>query len=70
MAQLINKSGTGILQKIKPIEDNVFMRAREVQASVRKEGIKTRKVADFYSWADQYVATEYEKQFGVSAFYK
>ena len=70
IAQLINKSGTGILQKIKPIEDNVFLRAREVQASVRKEGIKTRKVADFYSWADQYVATEYEKQFGVSAFYK
>ena len=22
------------------------------------------------SWADQYVATEYEKQFGVSAFHK
>ena len=65
LAQLINKSGTGILQKMKPIEDNVFLRAGEVQASIRKEGIDSQKVTDFYSWIDQYVASEYEKRFGI-----
>ena len=70
IAQLINKSGTGILQRIKPIEDEVFRRASDVQASIRKEGTKTRRVSDFYSWVDQYVATEYKKQFGLTTFHK
>ena len=70
IAQLINKSGTGILQRIKPIEDEVFRRASDVQASIRKEGTKTRNVSDFYSWVDQYVATEYKKQFGLTTFLK
>lgn len=65
LAQLINKSGTGILQKIKPIEDKVFLRAGEVQASIRKEGTESQIVTDFYSWIDQIVASEYEKRFGI-----
>lgn len=65
LAQLINKSGTGILQKIKPIEDNVFLRARDVQATIRKEGTNSQKVADFYAWVDQYVTSEYKKRFGI-----
>lgn len=66
IAQLINKSGTGILQKIKPIEDNVFLRAGEVQASIRKDGTDSHQiVTDFYSWIDQFVVSEYEKRFGI-----
>jgi hypothetical protein len=65
LAQLINKSGSGILQRIKPIEDKVFLRAGEVQASIRKEGTKSQKVSDFYFWIDQFVASEYEKRFGI-----
>ena len=65
LAQLINKSGTGIMQKIKPIEDNVFLRARDVQATIRKEGTNSQKVADFYAWVDQYVTSEYKKRFGI-----
>ena len=65
LAQLINKSGTGILQKIKPIEDDVFLRARDVQATICKEGTNSQKVADFYTWVDQYVTSEYKKRFGI-----
>ena len=65
LAQLINKSGTGIQQQIKPIEDNVFLRARDVQTSIRKEGTENQKVTEFYSWVDQFVASEYEKRFGI-----
>lgn len=65
LAQLINKSGTGVLQKIKPIEDNVFLRAREVQASIRQDRRNNQKVKDFYSWLDQYVTSEYKKRFGI-----
>lgn len=65
IAQLINNTGTGILQRIKPIEDEIFQRASEVQKSLRKEGISTQEIAVFYSWVDQYVLSEYEKIFRI-----
>lgn len=65
IAQLINKSGTGILQKIELIEDKVFLRASEVQTLIRKEGTESQRVSDFYLWIDQFVASEYEKKFGL-----
>lgn len=65
IAQLINKSGTGILQRIKPIEDEVFSHARIVQSHFHKSKLWNRKVVDFYSWLDEFVISEYENKFGI-----
>ena len=35
IAQLINKAGTGILQRMKPMEDEVFKKAGPVMKAVR-----------------------------------
>ena len=65
LAQLINKSGTGILQRIKPIEDEIFSKAKSVVESVHEKGMAGQEVYDFYKWIDQYVPVEYQKSFGI-----
>lgn len=66
IAQLINKSGTGILQRIKLIEDDVFQRAIKVQAIIRREKKYSKELQDFYSWLDTYIPNEYEERLGIN----
>lgn len=65
LAQLMNKSGNGVLQQIIPIETKIFKRASKVQSAVRKRRNEAREVNNFYNWVDGYVASEYKKKFGV-----
>lgn len=65
IAQLINKSGKGVVQQIIPIETKVFKYARKVESAVRKHGNTAQEIIDFYSWVDRYLASEYKKRFGI-----
>lgn len=65
IAQLINKSGTGILQQIEPVEDEIFRRAELVLQTVRKQGYIGAEVEELYKWLDMYVPAEYKKRFGL-----
>lgn len=65
LAQLVNQAGTGILQKIEPVEDEIFRRAERVLRSVCKRGSAGTETDTFYKWLDQYVPTEYDKRFGI-----
>lgn len=64
LVRLINKSGTGILQRILPIEDEIFRRARVVQRDIRKNKKVDKGIIAFYDWADHYVLEEYNAIFG------
>lgn len=65
LARLINHEGTGILQQLEPIEDEIFNRARQVIETLRKNGKAGRETTDFYHWVDQYVGEQYEKRLKV-----
>ena len=62
LARLINHAGTGILQQITPIEDEIFSRSKQVIEILRKNGKAGRETTDFYHWIDKYVSEQYEKK--------
>jgi hypothetical protein len=66
LARLINKSGTGILQQLTPVEDEVFLHGKEVLLTVRKNGRAGKETTDFYHWVDQYLTEQYHQRFNIS----
>ena len=60
----INKKGTGILQRILPIEKEVMRRGEDALDGLRKlKSFKTMEA--YYDWVDAYVAEQYKSLFGV-----
>ncbi len=68
IAQLINKNGTGILQQIEPIEDEVFRKSKRLSRAIRRRGYARKRTERFYKWLDTYVPAEYNKRFGIESF--
>lgn len=65
LARLINHAGTGILQQIEPIEDEIFYRAKKVIETLRKNGRAGSETTEFYQWVDQYVNEQYKQRFNI-----
>ena len=64
LAPLLNKQGTGILQRILPVEKEVMSRGEEAVAALRKS--KNAKAMEaYYDWVDAYVAEQYKSMFGI-----
>ena len=77
VAQLVNRKGNGILQLIRPIEDELMDKGTALVNDLRnekegnekddnkKEGNKKdvyKAFADYYSWADGVIKEQYEKR--------
>ena len=64
LSKLMNKKGTGILQRILPIENEVMHLGEEALMSYRKS-----QVADvmqrYYDWVDVYIVEQYKNMFGI-----
>jgi hypothetical protein len=65
LSSLYNKDGTGIYQKLKIIEDKIFLRTTANLNDWRKNGFSKTEVADYYNWLDNFVTEEYERKFGI-----
>lgn len=68
VAQLVNRKGNGILQLIKPIEDELMRRGTALVNDMRNEKDGNKKnlyktFADYYSWADSFIQSQYEMLF-------
>ena len=59
LGKLINKRQTGLLQRIRPIEDEVLDRGEAALVLWRKKGKKSKSMDEFYDWIDQFVAEKY-----------
>lgn len=55
IAQLVNRAGTGIMQRVVAVEDTVLQHARPVMDAVRSANPDYSKVYDYYRWVDEYV---------------
>ena len=64
LAPLLNKEGTGILQRILPVEKEVMIRGEEAVAAFRKSK-KAKAMEAYYDWVDAYVAEQYKIMFGI-----
>ena len=64
LAPLINKKGTGILQQLLLIEEDVMRHGEEAVASLRKA--KDPKAMEaYYDWVDGFITEQYKSKFGV-----
>ena len=59
LARLINRSGTGIIQQIEPIETEIFYRSR----AIRQSNTPNKDISEFYRWVEQYVREQYCQRF-------
>ena len=64
LAPLLNKQGTGILQRILPVEEEVMHRGEEALADWRKTK-KAKAMEAYYDWADAYIMEQYKNLFGI-----
>ena len=55
LARLINHSGTGILQKIEPIETEIIRRAKGISQSDKPDN----GISEFYRWVEKYIKEQY-----------
>ncbi|MBR1520438.1 MAG: acyl-CoA--6-aminopenicillanic acid acyl-transferase [Bacteroidaceae bacterium] len=65
VAALLNKAGTGILQRILPVEKGVLDRGDEVLAKLRTAGrLDVKEVDTYYKWVDEELRRQYHELFG------
>lgn len=62
LARLINRSGTGIIQKIEPIETEIFYRSR----AIRQSNTPNKDISEYYRWVEQYVREQYSQRFSIT----
>ena len=64
VAQLVNSRQTGILQLIRPVEDELMKRGAALVSHMRQDDKNTDKAyADYCRWADAFVREQYQEKF-------
>ena len=63
ISALINKNNSGILQKIEPIEREVFEQTEKELKNWRTNPLKKDQIQEYYNWLDKFVISEYERNF-------
>lgn len=64
LAKLFNKQGTGIMQRIVPLEKEVMGRGEAALAELRK--LKSfNSIEEYYDWVDGFVVERYHSLFGL-----
>ncbi|MCR4439629.1 MAG: hypothetical protein QHJ34_09670 [bacterium] len=65
LAALLNKQGTGILQRLLPLEEKLLAEARRRLQQWRDKGFDGKDAQAFYRWVERTVPEAYHKQFGL-----
>lgn len=61
LSKLYNLSGSGIMQKIGVIEEEILLRGNELVDKMRKGDASCFDVETYYAWVDNYVEEQYEE---------
>jgi len=65
VAALINADNTGIMQRLEPVENEIFNKTAELMASMPSGKAKNEKIRAHYDWLDGYISQSYKEIFGV-----
>jgi uncharacterized lipoprotein NlpE involved in copper resistance len=65
LAALMNEEKTGILQKLEPVENEIFRKTAEMMASMPEGKIQKEKIREHYNWIDDYIIKSYRELFGI-----
>lgn len=65
-ALLLNQEKTGIMQKLEPVETEIFRMTAEMTAAMpATEKLQKEKIAAHYKWLDSYITQSYKDLFGL-----
>ncbi len=62
---LYNEEGTGIMQKLRPVEDVIFDETFKRLDAWRNDKNFKKQIPDFYKFLDQYITAKYASLFGI-----
>lgn len=62
-SELYNRRGSGILQRLRPLEDKIFLEAQTQLERWRKELNHKKEIPKFYRWMEEAVQAEYRELF-------
>jgi uncharacterized lipoprotein NlpE involved in copper resistance len=62
---LFNGQNSGIMQKLKPLEDKIFDETDKKMQLWRKTGINPKEIQAYYQWLNSLVLNEYNTLFGL-----
>jgi hypothetical protein len=66
VAALINADNTGILQRLEPVENEIFKKTTEMVASMPDRGrLQKEKITEHYKWIDSYIIQSYKEIFDI-----
>lgn len=57
LTALINREGSGISQKLRPLENKLIARAKQLLEKWQHEGINEKEINEYYQWVDLQLAT-------------
>jgi hypothetical protein len=65
LAMLLNGEKTGFLQKLAPVENEIFRKTAEMMAAMPPKGKPQKeKIVEHYKWLDSYIIQSYKELFG------
>jgi len=65
IAALMNEEKTGILQKLEPVENEIFIKTADMMASMPEGKVQKEKIQEHYRWIDNYIIKSYRELFGI-----
>lgn len=65
VSALLNKKGTGIIQRLFPYEKEIMDKEAALIKSWRTNSFQQKEAIEFYKWLDEYVSSVYQKEFGI-----
>ncbi len=65
LSALLNREGSGVLQKIRPFEDRLLDDIGQKMARWREKGMEIQDLQKVYRWLDETVPAFYREQFGL-----
>ncbi len=66
VAMLLNRENTGILQKLEPVENEIFRKTAEMVATMPLKGKQQKEIIlEHYKWLDSNIIQSYKELFGI-----
>jgi uncharacterized lipoprotein NlpE involved in copper resistance len=65
VAALINADNTGILQRLEPVENEIFKKTTEMMTAMTGKKPDKEMIQEHYKWVDSYIIQSYKEIFGI-----
>jgi hypothetical protein len=65
LSAVANKKNSGIMQKLKPVEDEIISESTKRLAEWRERGLNEETLLEFYDWLDKKIVADYKRLFGI-----